>query len=240
MKNYIISLSMPVVLCNVSINAMQSYPSSADLINKFTKLVALTKEKPLGTAEKLYVQLFDGGRPFRTMFEEAVKTGLVEQYKQILLGTNSHVQNLPNILEAICAPDVLRMIAYLQNVYGGGQPFSYDSVVAVTSGVVNPSIGTYQSPKGKLNITSYGFLRGLIDAIDSINVSVRQNPSVAQTYYARLQTLNSAIDAAIAEQQKINTSAHFDYTVSELRKLVYQGNNQIVSELETILNKYKK
>lgn len=112
---------------------------------------------------------------FKKMFEDAGQTGLIVQYRQLILSEN------PAFSMAFCDKLHLQVIAYMQNLYGKGQPFVYDAMRKpnlLIGGVQYDSamIGSYMNPQKQiLTMTRYGILNGVIDQL----VALEQDQSVA-------------------------------------------------------------
>jgi hypothetical protein len=209
--------------------------TSAYFNNKFNRLVQLTKE---GTNNPQGPRAYGGafGSPFKArftqMFTNAQQTGLVAQYKQLLLGQNQDFKKSDYFRLYLFSPQLLIEIARQQNIYGKGQPFEYDASKESEAGLSPmPVIGSYNSTRGELTITSYGFLRGLIDAID-------QTPKSTELFEL-LKNLNTALDKAIDMQEQASMSRNFEDTISKLRDLYRQGKDQIAQDLANVLRKYQ-
>jgi hypothetical protein len=107
------------------------------------------------------------GALFRTMFQAAGQTGLIAQYRQLITSNNALFSM--NFLDK----SHLQVVAYMQNLYGKGQPFTYDPIgkLPVLVGASNyyqdsPVIGNYINPQGQnLIMTRYGILNGIIDQL---------------------------------------------------------------------------
>lgn len=221
--------------------------TSQDFIKKFDQLRQLTQQNPAATdihASRAYSQLFDPngiGRGIINMVNAASQTGLVAQYKGILTNTNQNITK--GFIQAYLSPNALAVIAYLQNLYGNGQPFVYNPPMTLPQPVPNenPSLAVYVSPQGKRNITSYGFLRGLFDAIDQVKMEI-QNYSIDQqnNFIRNLRELANNLDTAIVEQRQRSASLNLDSIIDQIRNLVKQGNTQILQELNTIVNRYQR
>lgn len=214
----------------------QAVANSAYFIAKFNRLVESTKQgvnNPRGS--RAYGSTF--GTPYKErftqLFSAAAQTGLVEQYKQLLLGQNQNfkatIDLTPQFFKFLFAPETLIEIAQMQNLYGQGQPFAYTA--QMFEGKQIPVIGSYISPNGTRTITAYGFLRGLMDAID-------QTPKSTELM-SLLKSFNSALDQAISMQQQSLMTLNFDDTIDKLRELFRQGKTQIAQDLANVLSKYR-
>jgi len=206
--------------------------NSAYFNTKFNKLVQLTKEgtnNPQGP--RAYGTAFGSYREkLKQLFTNAQDTGLVAQYKQLLLGQNQGFQKGEFLELLVFNPETLIEIAVRQNLYGNEKPFDYDASRGSKAGP-NPVIGYYYSSKGELTITSYGFLHGLIDAIDQLDKSADLRNLLSK--------FDSALDKAIAMQRKASTNLNFDETMEKLRKLYNKGNTKIAQDLAEVLSKYQ-
>lgn len=222
--------------------------SSQDFINKFDQLRQLVQQNPSTINFQAYLQLFDPsvlGYPIKNMINEANKTGLVTQYIQIFTNTNQNI--IKGFFQRYLDPSVLTAIAHLQNVYGNGQPFNYQSRNYFgNKDPYDPTIGQYTNAKNQtIIVTSYSFLRGIFDAVDQLKAEIQHYPQrypVEQQnrFIENLRTLANNLDTAITQQAQPSFSFNLDSMIDQLRTLVRQGNNQILQELNNLLNKYRR
>ncbi len=244
---------------NGIIEGMVDVPSTRHFIEKFNQLVSLSQEKPGAVASQLYTQVFKGyKKELENMFTQAHKTGLMEQCREIMLGTNDNFKNLESFFELLTDPNTLRMMAYMQHTYGQSKANRYYATDKAT--IDEPIIGTYKPSKSEtIQVTSYGFFDAILSTIDSVNKKASPNKPAGKAYTARMKQLDSNLDKAIAAAEmgedaatmstmpKIDPKiidahaleAEFDAITRKLKDLVKKGNRTIVRELEQIFDTYK-
>lgn len=120
---------------------------------------------------------------FEFILKNAETTGLIRQC-ELLLTQPSFIN-----IDYFISPESLQVIAYMQNKYGNGNPFTYNE----KSDSPNPSesvvLGTYVNPSRQMvNITRYSFLHTLIQTLYTLSV----NPQIASNQY--FQNIRAQID----------------------------------------------
>jgi hypothetical protein len=209
--------------------------NSAHFNKKFNQLLQSVKQgKNNPQGPRAYGTAFGPAlkKRLEQLFIDAQKTGLVAQYKQLLLGQNQEFQKSGFLRNYLFNPQTLIEIADQQNIFGRGQPFEYDVSKESEAGLTPaPVIGSYNSQRGELTMTSYGFLRGLIDAIDQV-------PKTTELFEL-LKGLDSALDKAIEMQTKASMIRNFDDTIDKLRDLYRQGKTEIAQDLANVLSRYQ-
>lgn len=216
--------------------------------NNLVQLVMLNKQDPsIGTQQKsMYESAFahsaNHAEPIKQLFNTSS-----QPYAELLLGTyeplnqikpvsGSKATSIKDFFDALCYPETLIMIAYMQNKYGNGEPFQYNSSLFIpNSGITRDSINPVIWELGG-NMTSYKLLNNLIDAIDTTSNKVKNDPAARDLFLNRLNLLNQGLDRAIQQQASIT----FDTITNNLRNMVKSGNTHIVQDLVTIENKYSK
>lgn len=129
---------------------------------------------------------------FKPFLDNAAQTGLVQQYKQLLMGDDDY-----NMIYFF-SPEKLILIAAMQNIFGGGNPFNYNPVrqLSQLSTVLNPLLGQYWSGNGSLiNITHYSLLNSLIDNISDLE----KNPATSNDLKLKNSSsqLRTALEGAV-------------------------------------------
>ena len=120
------------------------------------------------TYTQLSKELYDATMPLlKTLFSNALQTGLMAQYKQLILSNNEKIGYFLD-------KQHLQIMAYMQNTYGGGQPFKYDPskgpLQAGGRSDLLASVGTYTNPqRQQLQMTRYSVLNGIIDAMIALD-----------------------------------------------------------------------
>lgn len=142
---------------------------------------------------------------FTNIFQVATnaRTGIMVQYKNLILNPTE------SFLMMFLDFQHLQVIAYMQNVYGHGQPFVFDPT---TGGILqtggsseyHAQLGSYINQQGdSLQITRYGLLNGIIDAL----ISLETDPTILsnQNYSLLCKTLKNELIKAIvtASRQKL-------------------------------------
>jgi len=221
--------------------------SSAYFQEKFDTLLNLTAQKNPTIESRAYQRaLANMDKQYKAnllqLLEGAHKTGLLAQYSSLLLGTNQYVDNMFILHLFSMAP--LAMIAHLQNVCGGGKPFTFKCNTTDPLGKA-AFIGQYVNPnEQKIDITYYGLLRGLIDSIDTVkkNYTAKTIPNL---FLENLWSFEKQIDEEIKifngkSQQIKEATEKFESMVKELRTFIQEGNTEIIADLDTILSKYRQ
>jgi hypothetical protein len=127
------------------------------------------------------------------MLKNAARTGLIQQYKD-LLATEKGSVILSSMFEAPC----LRNAAFLQNMWGQGNPFKYNGSPSQADVVV----GTYNSPNGMIIITRYSLINGLLEQADTAGAQLGNNQYFQQNRTMLRNNLIEAIQQAQAARPR--------------------------------------
>jgi len=112
-----------------------------------------------------------------------------------------------------------------------GEAFKYDPSLLVEQRF-DPLIGYYTTAGGdQIAITTYGLLRGLIDAVDMVKKDLAMQNTSNTYFMGVLNTLNAALDNAIMMMQRSSNTKDFRMAISELEKLFEQGNTEVTQYL---------
>ncbi len=182
-------------------------------------------------------------RDLYDLFKWASNTGLTKEYSKIL-SEPSNVFSVSKFFN----PDHLRVIAYMQNKYGQGQPFQYSGDKQDTENVI---AGSYNSPKGTITITRYGLLKGLLDTLEAMKYDAKniRNPYFLKTEKMITDNLKKAIKASSSSNDDTYAaSIRMDDTLETIKKLSGAGRRNadikimraIESDLNKIIQKYSK
>jgi hypothetical protein len=94
--------------------------------------------------------------------KNAQKTGLNDVYQNILLDTE------PVIFEKIFSPENIQMLAYQQNKFGNGKPFTFNGTFGFSNRSEEPTLIEYTQPNGKkIVITRYSYFYSMLNNIDA-------------------------------------------------------------------------
>ena len=100
---------------------------------------------------------------WQDIFNAAEKTGLIAQYKQLLTSSQR-----ADLIKSFANRNIIALIAFMQNKYGNGEPFVYNKM-PLQQYEIDPVLGYYNSPKGKIEITWYSFFNGLLDTLITLS-----------------------------------------------------------------------
>jgi len=203
-----------------------------DLYQQLLKIQG--RNDPAESMRTYTLECYSNEAYFNRLLQNAHHTGLIEQYQKIL-----STEEGSNIVLRMIRPRCLRLAAYMQNHYGGGNVFAYDGGGSEKGAV----IGQYMNADNKnLTITKYSFLNGLLDQIDRAAEKLQGNQ-----YFQRIkQELRTNLLAAIADSQvamviKNSPPAMFESHLKIIREfgdaLIQAGD---MKELENLNNTLQK
>lgn len=190
----------------------------------YNKILSEKEGRPNKPASSLFLSY-----KFQPIFDAAKTTGLRQQYKRLL--TSSYSDNESFLIESLADSSFILAIAFMQNKYGGGQPFAYKNATSEGTYDISPVIGDYISPDNKkIVMTSYSFFNGLLDALVELNndPSQRENPHFKSIYEMFVKGLSGAI-----KRPEAYTLQKLKPLVSKIEDLLYKGNKQVIDAVNT-------
>ncbi len=241
------------IYCPTTLN-ITNFESTAHFRTKYDELVELTKlakQDPFLSPQTkiMYSHTFAENTPYANILKQFLNTdGPKTPSEQLFLEIDQPV--IQEFFEHLFSSETLTMIAYMQNKYGNGNAYTYDSSLFIPSSKtdlarINPVI---LEP----NFTSYRLLNHSIAVIDQVVREHEKQKTLTSTtkgdrFLNALNRLNIGLDQAIAQQAKIimnQKSIEFDAIVNSLRdqmqKNTWQKATQIVQDLTAVSSKYKK
>lgn len=222
-----IAIVFAIAQIAVFCSAMQQ---NGDVNELFQKL--LVSQGTLNPTNRSNMKYLDHN--FQPIFDAARSTGLIAQYKTLLLSQSGN-----DMLSNFIAPAHLQMIAYMQNTYGQGNPFSYDG------NGLNVELGTYVgSSNDTIIITRYSFFKGLLDALKSLATDPQSRSN--QYFKAMHNEIINNLVTAIANSETQVVTSKFPLLADKAVELIRAGNKdvikaigmQVLKPLEKIVSPY--
>lgn len=163
---------------------------------------------------------------WQDIFNAAEKTGLIAQYKQLLTSSQR-----ADLIKSFANRNIIALIAFMQNKYGNGEPFVYNKM-PLQQYEIDPVLGYYNSPKGKIEITWYSFFNGLLDTLITLSKDpvIQKNDHFKSIYAKFEQAFSSFFEE---DQDKYRLISRFKSSVDKVLSLLYKGDRAVMDEVRS-------